>query len=101
MKLFGLANCDTCRKARKRYPYAQFVDYRDEPIAPSMLLDWAGQVGGFEKLINKASPTWRGLPSHDFADNQAWLQVLAENPTLIRRPVLLLDDGQIRQGRDV
>ncbi len=101
MKLFGLTNCDTCRKARQRYPEAEFVDYRSNPIAPSMLQDWAEQVGGFEKLINKASPTWRGLPSHEFADDQAWLQALAANPTLIKRPVLLLDDGQIRQGRDV
>ena len=101
MKLYGLNNCDTCRKARKQFPDVEFVDYRDTPVAPKALKKWALQVGGFEKLVNKASPTWRSLPSQEFASDDAWLAAIAEHPTLIKRPVLERDDGTIVQGRDV
>ena len=66
--LYGLKNCDTCKKAAKwldRFGVAYtFVDYRDNKPAPETLLEWAGKAGGFETLINKSSTTWRQLPEN-------------------------------------
>jgi len=97
--LFGLTQCSTCVKARRwlddnSLPH-QFIDYRAQPIAPTLLKQWAEQLGGWEKLVNRASMTWRNLddakktPSSD-AD---WLALIAEFPALIRRPVALTEDG--------
>ena len=50
--LYGLKNCDTCKKATKwldRFGVVHaFVDYRDHKPSPEMLVEWAGKAGGFD-----------------------------------------------------
>ncbi|MBJ6980474.1 MULTISPECIES: Spx/MgsR family RNA polymerase-binding regulatory protein [unclassified Luteimonas] len=102
--LYGLDNCDTCRKARKwldRFGIAHtFVDYRASKPEPEMLQDWAAQAGGFALLVNKASTTWRQLPEHRKAagSDAEWKLLLREYPQLVRRPVVVTDDGVLSQG---
>ena len=102
--LYGLKNCDTCRKARKwldRFGIAyDFVDYREQVPSPETLVDWAGQAGGFEALVNRSSTTWRGLPAHRKAagTEAEWKLLLREYPQLIRRPLVATPDGSISQG---
>ncbi len=64
--LYGLANCDTCRKARKwleRFGVEhRFVDYRDERQSPATLLAWRDTLGGWDAMVNKSSTAWRSLP---------------------------------------
>ena len=59
--LYGLKNCDTCKKATKwldRFgvPYT-FVDYRDSKPSPETLVEWAGKATtvGFDPAA------WSGL----------------------------------------
>jgi Spx/MgsR family transcriptional regulator len=102
--LYGLHNCDTCRKARKwldRFGIAHgFVDYRDEPQSAATLLEWKEQLGGWDLMINKSSTTWRNLSPHrkSPASDAEWKLLLREYPQLIRRPVVVTDDGTVSQG---
>ena len=102
--IFGLKNCDTCRKALKwldRFGIKHdFVDYREHKPAPETLVEWAGQAGGFDALVNKSSTTWRQLPdSRKAPGSQAeWKLLLREYPQLVRRPVVVTDDGRFSQG---
>ena len=102
--LYGLDNCDTCRKARKwldRFGIAHtFIDYRANKPEPEVLVEWAAQAGGFELLVNKSSTTWRQLPDNRKAagSDAEWKLLLREHPQLIRRPVVVTDDGVISQG---
>jgi Spx/MgsR family transcriptional regulator len=102
--LYGLSNCDTCRKARKwldRFGVAHaFVDYRDQPQSSETLLDWKEQVGGWDLMVNKSSTTWRNLSPHRKApgSDAEWKLLLREYPQLIRRPVVVTDDGTVSQG---
>ena len=102
--VYGLPTCDTCRKARNwfvRFDLAHtFVDYRAEPLPAATLRDWAQQLGGWERLINKASPTWRNLlPQRKCpASDPEWYLLLKEYPALIRRPVVVRDDGTVTVG---
>ncbi len=104
LKLFGLDKCGTCDKARGWLGRAgiehAFIDYRERRVDPATLKDWSQQVGGWEKLVNRTSTTWRNLPDarKSPATDPEWLLLLKEYPALIRRPVLLLEDGTIRQG---
>lgn len=102
--LYGLKNCDACKKATKwldRFGVAyDFVDYRDNKPSPEMLVEWARQVGGFDALINKSSTTWRQLPDNRKSpgSDSEWKLLLREYPQLIRRPVVVTDDGIVTQG---
>jgi len=102
--LYGLPNCDTCKKARNwlaRFdvPY-RFVDYRAEPVPAATLKAWAQQLGGWDKLVNKAGTTWRNLlpQRKNPQSDPEWTLLLKEHPALVRRPVLLLADGSVSVG---
>ena len=102
--LYGLPNCDTCRKARNwldRFGVAYaFVDYRANPIPAATLKDWARQLGGWEKLVNKASTTWRNLlpQRKNPASDPEWTLLLKEYPALVKRPVVVRGNGEASVG---
>ncbi len=91
-KLFGLKNCDTCKKALKDLKASgaapEFVDIRAEADLKSLLPRWIAAAG--EKLVNRSSTTWRGLSEADKAraSSSSLEGLLLGNPTLIKRPVI-------------
>lgn len=102
--LYGLSTCDTCRKARNwlvRFDVThEFVDYRTHPVPAATLNDWAAQLGGWEKLVNKSSTTWRNLlpQRKNPGSDPEWTLLLKEYPALIRRPVVVDGDGSVSVG---
>lgn len=93
MNLYGLKSCDTCRKAKKALDGAHvryaFHDVREEPPTKMQIGRWA-KAAGWEKLLNKSSTTWRGLSDaeKDGVTEKKALALMAEHPTLIKRPVI-------------
>lgn len=102
--LYGLDNCDTCKKARNWLQRAgvphEFVDYRANRVAPEVLKAWAKQLGGWDKLINRASTTWRSLPDarKTPGSDPEWTLLIKEYPALVKRPVVVKDDGAVSVG---
>ena len=102
--LYGLDTCDTCRKARNWLARAgvphRFVDYRAERVAPATLKAWAAQLGGWDKLVNKAGTTWRNLlpQRKNPGSDPEWTLLLKEYPALVRRPVVVQADGTVSVG---
>ena len=102
--LYGLSNCDTCRKARKwldRFGVEHaFVDYRDQRQEPEALLEWRDALGGWDAMINKSSTTWRTLSEtrKSPGSDAEWKLLLKEYPQLVRRPVVVTDGGAVTQG---
>lgn len=102
--LYGLSKCSTCLKARQwlqgRGVEARFIDYRDHPLPAASLLPWSRELGGWEKLVNRASMTWRQLPEvrKTPATDDEWLALIAEFPTLVRRPLAVWPDGTVTVG---
>lgn len=102
--VYGLDNCDTCKKARnwlKRFDVAhEFVDYRARRVPAETLKAWAAQLGGWDKLINRASTTWRQLPEGRKApgSDPEWTLLLKEHPALVKRPVVVTADGVVTVG---
>lgn len=97
LTLYGLNNCDTCKKALKTLEGAgktvTFVDIRAEADLPTKVPSWLEAVGA-EKLLNKRSTTWRALSDIEQAKALAdgTQEALIANPTLIKRPVI--EDGK-------
>ncbi|MBA3053426.1 MAG: arsenate reductase [Sphingomonadales bacterium] len=91
--LYGIPNCDTVKKARawldaRGLAYA-FHDYKKLGADPVKLRSWCEQAG-WEKLLNRAGTTFRKLPEADKAglDSAKAVQVMAANPSCIKRPVV-------------
>ena len=89
MILYGLKNCDTCRKATKALESAghevTFVDIRTEADLGTKVPLWLEAVGAGQ-LLNTRSATWRGLDEAARKGNPQ--KLLISNPTLIKRPVI-------------
>jgi len=102
--LYGLAKCSTCVKARQwlteQGADAAFTDYREHPLPPERLAQWSRELGGWEKLVNRASMTWRNLPAERKlpASDDEWLALIAEFPALVRRPLAIWPDGAVTVG---
>ena len=86
--LFGLKSCDTCRKALKALDNAIFVDVRNDGVPDSVLRLAFDHFG--DKLLNTRSTTWRGLDETERA--RPVLELLAEHPTLMKRPLILVEE---------
>jgi len=95
MILYGLGTCDTCRKARKALPHAQFVDVRAEGIPDAVLAAALETFGA--RLMNTRSTTWRGLPEQERA--RPAKDLLQAHPTLMKRP-LVVEDSRMVLGFD-
>ncbi len=93
MILYGLKSCDTCRKALKSMPNAQFRDVREDGVPQGVLESAYAALG--DALLNTRSTTWRGLEEAERAENP--LSLIAKHPTLMKRP-LIEKDGEFFLG---
>ena len=88
MKLYGLKNCDTCRKALKSLNGAghdvEFVDVRADGVSREALEQFHAAFG--DALVNTRSTTWRGLSEAERAQDP--LKLLGNHPALMKRPVI-------------
>jgi Spx/MgsR family transcriptional regulator len=104
LKVYGLSKCSTCQKAidwldGKKIRHS-FSDVKDNPITKEQVAKWSKALGGWEKMINKAGYTWRGLPPSKTADltETKAVALAVENPSLIRRPLIERKDGSVSVG---
>jgi len=88
VKVYGIANCDTVKKALKALEGAGFspelVDIRKNPLKQAEIERFFSVFG--EALVNRRSTTWRGL-SQEVRD-QAPERLISAHPTLMKRPVI-------------
>jgi arsenate reductase len=90
--VYGLKSCDTCRKAlawlKEEKLAHRFHDLRGDGISRAEIARFA-KAAGWEKLLNKASTTWRGLADKDkdgLTEARA-IALMEAHPALIKRPV--------------
>jgi arsenate reductase (glutaredoxin) len=104
LKVYGLKKCTTCQKAfawldSNKRAYS-FTDVKEERPTPAQVSRWAKRVGGWEKLINRAGYTWRGLDPAETADldESKAIALAISHPSLIRRPLIEYQDGSVTTG---
>ncbi|WP_245603339.1 Spx/MgsR family RNA polymerase-binding regulatory protein [Thiomicrospira pelophila] len=95
MILYGISNCDTVRKARKYLESAghnfQLHDFRKDGLTTQSIQSWLTYTD-YSNLINKRSTSWKQLSDDEkLAIENKDLDLLTQYPTLIKRPVLQLD----------
>ncbi|MFT5163234.1 MAG: Spx/MgsR family transcriptional regulator [Alteromonadaceae bacterium] len=96
--MYGIANCDTIKKAKKWLTgndvEFNFHDYRKDGLDQALLETLEAQLG-WENLLNKRGTTFRKLSEEQKADldREKALALLIEHPAMIKRPVLVSDEG--------
>ena len=95
--MYGIPNCDTIKKAKKwletDHVIFEFYDYRKQGIDSALISDFC-QALGWEKVLNKRGTTFRQLSQEqkDNLDEQTAIALLVEQPAMIKRPILLVND---------
>ena len=95
--LYGISNCDTCRKAKKWFnengTKFDFFDFRKNELTQVQIEIWIEEIG-LNQLINRQGTTWRNLPDElqDQVSKSKNVDVLLEFPTLMKRPIIEFDD---------
>lgn len=103
MKLYGIPNCSTVRKARAwleehDIPY-EFHDFKKQGV-PETTMKKLCKLLGWEACINRNGPTWRKLSDERKAqvrDPASAIELMKENASVIKRPILDRD-GQYQVG---
>jgi len=106
MKLYGISNCNTVKKARdwldaNNITY-EFHDFKKQGIDEATASQWLTQYP-WEKLINRAGLTWRGLDDatkSGITDNASAIALMQEKTSVIKRPVLVKDGKILCLGFD-
>ncbi len=106
LKLYGIPNCDTVKKARaalaaRRIDY-EFNDYKKQPLGEDTLKRWLQQVG-WQRLLKKTGPTWGKLPQEvkdSIRDDGSALALMLQSPNVIKRPVLEKNGKVLATGFD-
>lgn len=97
MILYGIKNCDSVKKARqwldKNDVVYQFHDFRVDGLSMEQVQEFIDKAS-WEALLNKRSTSWRQLDDEQKIDLNAEkvADLLLDNPTLIKRPVLVTDE---------
>jgi Spx/MgsR family transcriptional regulator len=96
IKLYGIPNCDTIKKARKwlentKIDY-QFHNFRKDGIDSTIVAAFC-QALGWENVLNKRGTTYRQLPQSqkDQLNEKTAIELLVSYPAMIKRPVLSID----------
>jgi len=95
LKVYGLKNCDTCRKALKWLEAEAightFLDVRKDGVTQADVEGWADAVG-VDVLLNRRGTTWRKLSDAEKAKAEKEadaISLMTSQPSLIKRPVFV------------
>lgn len=100
ISVYGLKNCDTCRKALKWLAAEgfehHFNDVRADGLDDAKVQSWLDAVG-WEALLNRRGTTWRKLPDSDKdgIDAGKAKTLMLAHPALIKRPVFETGNGVV------
>jgi len=106
MKLYGIPNCNTVKKARdwldaNDVAY-EFHDFKKQGIDEATIKNWLSQHP-FDKLINRAGMTWRNLDDVEkcsVTDNKSAIALMQNKSSVIKRPILVKDNKILSLGFD-
>lgn len=105
IRLYGIPNCDTVKKARtwlaKHQIEVEFHDFKKQGLTAEMVKRWL-QQSTWELLINRKGMTWRGLSDEQktISGNVAAQQLMLDKTSVIKRPLLEQDGKLLHIGFD-
>jgi len=106
VKLYGIPNCDTVKKARawlkERGREVDFHDYKKAGVPLDRLDAWL-RAAGWERVLNRKGNAWRALDEglrDGVVDAAGAKRVMLDHASTIKRPIVEWPDGAITVGFD-
>jgi Spx/MgsR family transcriptional regulator len=106
MKLYGIPNCSTVKKARSwldEHDIAyEFHDFKKQGLDQATIDTWLTQQP-WGKLVNRAGMTWRNLSDAEKAavtDNASASALMLDKTSVIKRPILMSGKTLLALGFD-
>lgn len=97
MKVYGITNCNTVKKAldwlKEHHVAYEFHDFKKAGISDEKLQEW-DKKAGYEKFLNKQGLTWKQLDpqvKESIKTDADALALLKQKTSMIKRPVI--EDG--------
>ncbi|HEX8607986.1 MAG TPA: arsenate reductase [Pedobacter sp.] len=101
MKVFGIPNCNTVKKATTwltDHGFAfEFHDFKKKGITAEKLNQWC-DLFGWEAVLNRKGTTWKKLSAEEqlaVVDQASAVQVMVTNTSAIKRPVVEVDNAAV------
>ena len=98
--VYGLKNCDTCRKAlawlREHGIEHRFHDVRADGLDRATVAAWLIELGQ-HVVVNRRGSTWDGLlvAEQSIIDDPGMTRLLLARPALLKRPIFDLGDRRV------
>ncbi|HCU85699.1 MULTISPECIES: ArsC family reductase [unclassified Methylophilus] len=104
MKLYGIPNCNTVKKARdwlEQHAVAyEFHDFKKLGLDNATAQSWLQQQP-WEKLVNRSGMTWRNLTEAEknaVVDAASAQVLMQEKTSVIKRPIVVNNDKIVALG---
>lgn len=105
MKVYGIPNCNTVKKAldwlKENQIDFEFHNFKKLGITESKLKEWSDQLG-WEALINKRGTTWKQLDpevQNSITSEKSAFKLMEEKTSVIKRPIIEFNN-RLLQGFD-
>ena len=99
MKVYGITNCNTVKKAldwlKANHIDYEFHDFKKLGISEEKLEQW-DETAGYEKFLNKQGLTWKQLDpqvKESIKTSSDALKLLQQKTSMIKRPII--EDGNL------
>ncbi len=95
MKVYGIKNCDTVKKAlkfldEKEVSY-EFIDFKKNAPTKTLIKKWSKELGDIP--VNKRGTTFRKIKEQfEASSKDEQIELLVENSSAIKRPIVESDE---------
>lgn len=105
VRIYGIKHCDSMKKAfawcEEHNVTYEFHDYKKAGVPRDRLVLWCRAIG-WKTLVNTRGTTYRKLTpeQQDIRTQSKAVALMIEFPSLVKRPVVETDGGQLLVGFD-
>jgi arsenate reductase len=102
LKVYGIPNCGTCKKALKWLDDAgasyEFINTKEQPPTKQMITEWVATLTA-KPLRNTSGQSYRAIGDEKktWTDDQ-WIEAFAADAMLLKRPLFVRDDQAVLVG---
>lgn len=102
LKIYGIPNCGTCKKALKwldeRQAAYEFINTKEHPPTLEKITEWVATLGS-KPMRNTSGKSYRALgPERITWTEEQWIAAFTEDVMLLKRPLFVREGQALKAG---